>query len=171
MERATSTSATSAHSPLVLVCLILAIYAASFALPIYTNDDGTIPLDASGAAVFRECVLSMYLVFTWPAVAPNLLLVLGVGLLAHRSWGGAGACGGIGLAGAILVAVLAQLGDSERQLNLASGYYAWASSMALLAVAGWWGWWRNPRPARRCESGYARLARFVRSKQLRDRRP
>jgi hypothetical protein len=175
LARSKPSSATPTAWPFVLVCLILMVYAASFALPVVyakTGEDGTNSAPLSALDVIELLLVGGEYVLYSPALSPNLLLVLGVSLLATRSWAGATTCGILALAGALAVPILGPLVDSDLQgLHLASGYYAWLSSMALLGVGGLWGWRRAPRPAGRPQSGYARLVRFVRSKQARAGRP
>ncbi len=120
----------AARKPFRLLPIIIVIYTVSFFLPICIFDDGTI--GPSGAAAFVECLTcEMYPTFILDL--PNVPFCIGLLCLLGRHWLCAGMMGSLALVGGVLVGILFN-GDHPNQL--ASGYYAWLSSMALLVVAG-----------------------------------
>src|SRR5262245_60992143 len=107
--------------------LILAVYVASFFLPVEKWDGRAFPR-SSGAGVFLFCLSDlMYPMFTIPAVLPNVLLWLGLFFLLKGHWIPARICASIATAGAVLDAVLYSFNSDflQSKFSPASGYYLW----------------------------------------------
>jgi|SRR5579875_1864055 len=142
-----------------LLALVAGVYALSFFLPaarVPIRMEPTLlggvavdpggrrlpPVHLRGADAFRMAIDSDTMVVAWLA---NPILWLGAALLALRRWLLAGLVGVVAF-GLASVAYLLPLGDPERADYLI-GYWAWLTSIALLAAVGLFGWWRwSPQP-------------------------
>ena len=83
---------------------------------------------AKGIAGYQAFLLALYLPPYWPMWAANPVFWFGLSRLSQGRYHAAGAAG--------LVALLLALSESWLCGNLEAGYFVWAGSMAVLALAG-----------------------------------
>jgi hypothetical protein len=111
------------------VGIVLAVYVVSLALPLFSHMDYYYP----GARIFVDCLTDFGSPAGPPACGaalPNFLLWFGVFSLARGNRGMSALCGTISLLFSLLIGWAAH-GDGR---HLATAYYAWISSMALLTL-------------------------------------